>query len=59
MKIYNSNLKKMFFGTMMENDGHGHINVYNINRELVSQVSSKNVKLIFNENEIPYMEEMK
>lgn len=59
MKVIDTVKKQTFYGTMLENDFHGHINIYNINRELIAHVPSDKAKFIFNENEIPYMEEMK
>ena len=59
MKVVDISKKQTFHGTMLENVGDGFINIYNINRELVARVPSAASKLIFNESEIPYMEEMK
>lgn len=59
MKVINTDSKQVFHGTCFENVGDGHISIFNIERRLIAQVPSKFAKLVFNENEIPYMEEVK
>jgi len=59
MKIINIDSKQVFHGTCLENIGDGHISIFNIERRLVAYVPSKFAKLVFNENEILYMEEVK
>jgi len=59
MKVIDINSKQVFHGAAIDNYGDNYISIYNIERRLIAQVPSRFAKLVFNENEIPYMEEMK
>jgi hypothetical protein len=47
----------MFRGTIITHDGNV-IRIYNNENDLIANIPKDQAKLIFNENEIPYMEEM-
>ena len=56
MRVQNIKTKQVFHGTMYENLGDGHISIYNHHEE-IARVPKELARLIFSENEIPYMEE--
>ena len=56
MRVQNISTKQVFHGTMYENLGE-HISIYN-RHEKIARVPKELVRLIFSENEIPYMEEV-
>ena len=58
MKLYNTFSKQMFRGSMMIHDGEV-IRIYNRENDEIARVPKDQAKLIFNENEIPYEEEVK
>ena len=56
MRVQNMKTKEVFRGTMYENLGNGHISIYNHHEE-IARVPTDQARLIFSENEIPYMEQ--
>jgi hypothetical protein len=57
MRVQNIKTKQVFHGTMYENLGDGYISIYNHHEE-IARVPTELARLIFSENEIPYMEEV-
>ena len=57
MKLVNISTKQTFHCTMMENID-GNISIFSRDRKHIATVPASQAKLIFNENEIPYMEEV-
>lgn len=57
MKLVNLSTKQTFYCTMMENID-GNISIYSRDRRHIATVPASQAKLIFNESEIPYMEEV-
>lgn len=55
MKIIAEN--KLYLGTLFERNGD-RINVFNRENDLIASIPASQAKLIFNESEIPYMEEV-
>jgi hypothetical protein len=58
MKIRDQVSKRLYMGTLFERNGD-KINVFNRENDLIASIPASQAKLIFNENEIPYMEEVK
>jgi hypothetical protein len=56
MRVQNIQTKQVFHGTMYENLGE-YISIYNHATE-IARVPKDQARLIFSENEIPYMEEV-
>jgi hypothetical protein len=54
MRVQNIKTKQVFNGTMYENLGE-YISIYNHHEE-IARVPTDLARLIFSENEIPYME---
>jgi hypothetical protein len=57
MRVQNISTKQVYRGTMYENQGE-YISIYNHHEE-IARVPKELDRLIFSENEIPYMEEVK
>jgi hypothetical protein len=57
MKLVNIDTNQIFHCTMMENID-GNISIINKDRKHIATVPASQAKLIFNEEEIPYMEEV-
>jgi hypothetical protein len=55
MRVQNIKTKQVFHGAMYENLGE-YISIYNRHEE-IARVPKELARLIFSENEIPYMEE--
>jgi hypothetical protein len=56
MRVQNISTKQVFHGTMFENLGE-YISIYDHYKE-IARVPKEQARLIFSENEIPYMEEV-
>ena len=58
MKLLDMQTKQLFRGTLLETDGNV-IKLYSIENDLLAKVPISQAKLIFNEKEIPSIEELK
>jgi len=57
LKVYDNFSRQMFRGTMITHDGNV-IRIYNNENDLIANIPKDQAKLIFNETEIPYEEEV-